>query len=503
MSREEILTVYEAGAEATIVWGEGLAGWVAKLVAENTVLKADLATVTADLARVKERLEALENQKSKNSRNSSKPPSGDGFGKRPESLRQRSDRSSGGQPEHPGSTLEWSEDVRDVVDHPVQVCSGCGENLSQAPVRGTVVHQVHDLPEIKLEVIEHRAEVKCCPGCGLENQADFPVEAKHRVQYGPGLKSWMVYLMERQLIPAARTCEMLKEMVGADLSEGTLFNTRAQCFDVLEPISQAIETTLQKAKLVHFDETGLRVKGKLWWLHVACHATLTADSVQMKRGQVAMEAMNILPHFQGKAVHDGFKSYQAYENCDHFLCNAHHLRELKFIWERHQQPWAYSMSLFLSSAKSIVDRARASGLFALDPVQLHLLEARYQTILDEGFAANPPPPAPEPGTPKKRGRPKQSVAKNLLDRLKTQQSSVLGFIYDFEVPFDNNQAERDIRMMKVKQKISGSFRSHEGAEMFCRIRGYLSTLRKQGIDVLDALTSLFMGDPVVPDYAAE
>jgi transposase len=368
---------------------------------------------------------------------------------------------------------------------------------------GRVVHQVHDLPEINLEVIEHRVEVKCCPGCGVENRGTFPVEASHRVQYGPRLKGWMVYLMEAQLIPSARTREMLEEMVGAELSEGTLFNTRAQAFEVLEPISQGIETALQTAKLANFDETGMPVKGKLWWLHVACTAALTAYSVQMKRGKAAMAAMNILPNFKGKAVHDGWKSYQAYDNCDHFLCNAHHLRELKFIWERHQQSWAYSMSLFLSSAKSMVESARASGLLALDPVQLHLLEARYQTILDEGFAANPPPPPPEPGTPKKRGKPKQSVAKNLLDRLKTQQTSVLGFVYDFEVPFDNNQAERDIRMMKLKQKISGSFRSQDGAEMFCRIRGYLSTLRKQGINVLDALTSLFMGDPVVPDYSAE
>ena len=235
---------------------------------------------------------------------------------------------------------------------------------------------------------------------------------------------------------------------------------------------------------------------------MACNPTLTYYEVHPQRGQTAMEAMNILPHFGGKAVHDGWKSYQSYD-CEYCLCQAHHLRELQFIWERQQQPWAFQMSLFLSTVKQRADSARADGQTHLDPDQVQDLEARYQSILTQGFAANPPPPDPEPGTPKKRGCPKQSVPKNLLDRLKIHQAAVLGFLYDFEVPFDNNQAERDIRMMKLKQKISGCFRSQNGAEMFCRIRGYVSTLRKQGIAVLDALTSLFMGDPMAPNLSTE
>jgi transposase len=309
--------------------------------------------------------------------------------------------------------------------------------------------------------------------------------------------------MEGQLLPSGLTSELLGEVLGAPLSEGTLFNTRAQCFEALAPISSQIQAALQVAPLVHFDETGLRVNQQLWWLHVACTTALTHYAVQAKRGQVAMDAMNILPDFHGKAVHDGWKSYFGYD-CAHFLCNAHHLRELQFIWERHQQPWAFQMSLFLCSVKHLVASACEAGDTHLDPDQVQLLAARYQRILAQGFAANPPPPAPAPDTPNKRGRPKQSTAKNLLDRLQTHQAAVLGFLYDFAVPFDNNQAERDIRMMKLfKQKISGCFRSQDGAEMFCRIRGYWSTLRKQGIDVFDALTILFMGDPVVPKFAAE
>jgi transposase len=295
----------------------------------------------------------------------------------------------------------------------------------------------------------------------------------------------------RQIAPTMNAREVLNRYAPAGRCDFRRTDLRGQSFK------------LQTSTLAHFDETGLRMNGKLWWLHVVCTTALTYDSVQLKRGQAAMEAMNILPNFQGKAVHDGWKSYQADDHCEHFLCNAHHLRELKFIWERHHQVWAYQMSLFLSSAKAIVDHARASGRACLDSAQLQQLAARYHRLLDEGLAAHPATPDPEPDTPKKRGRPKQSVAKNLLDRLKTQHLSVLGFVHDFAVPFDNNQAGRDIRMMKLKQKISGSFRSQTGAQMFCRIRGYLSTLTKQGIDVLDALTSLFMGDLVLPDFSAE
>jgi transposase len=221
---------------------------------------------------------------------------------------------------------------------------------------------------------------------------------------------------------------------------------------------------------------------------------LTYYFVHPKRGQLAMDEMAVLPNFKGKAIHDGLKSYQGY-GCEHFLCNAHHLRELQYILERYGQPWSYQMSLLLRTALVLVDGAKAKGRTALRPKQLQLLTARYAAILEQGIAVNPLPVSP-PDAPKKRGRPKRPPALNLLERLKSKEASVLGFMRDFTIPFDNNQAERDLRMMKLKQKISGCFRTEEGARMFCRIRGYLSTLRKQKVNLLDALVGLFSGNPM-------
>jgi transposase len=283
---------------------------------------------------------------------------------------------------------------------------------------------------------------------------------------------------------------------GVNVSEGTLFNTRSQCFEQLAPITSSIKSGIVASDVVHFDETGMRVSGKLWWLHVACTNGLTYYFVHPKRGREAIDEMEILPHFQGKAIHDGWKSYQDYE-CDHFLCNAHHLRELMFIWEQYQQPWAIQMLILLGSIKSVVDAARTTHSQLATDV-LDALETRYQILLAQGYTANPPPPPPTKNRRKSGGRRKQSPARNLLDRLHQHRTSVLGFMYDFDVPFDNNQAERDVRMVKLKQKISGTFRSVAGAQMFCRIRGYISTLRKQGLNVFAAFISLFSGHPQSP-----
>jgi len=253
---------------------------------------------------------------------------------------------------------------------------------------------------------------------------------------------------------------------------------------------------LTDSPVVHFDETGFRVKNKLWWLHVACTDGLTFYFVHTKRGKIAMDAMNILHQFKGIANHDGLRSYAQYKS-KHSLCNAHHLRELIFIAERYAQVWASQMIALLVEMNEAVKAAKALEQLALAPSLLEAFERRYQGILQAGFAENPAIPIPD-NQVKPRGRPKQSPAKNLLDRLQSHSEAVLRFIHNFDVPFDNNQAERDLRMMKLKQKISGCFRSEQGALTFCRIRGYMSTLRKQGANVLDALVQLFMGDPISP-----
>lgn len=480
ISRKEIRVIYQQGEEAVIELVEGLLDRIVQLEA---------------------RLEVLENQLKKDSHNSSKPPASDGFGKRTNSLRSKSERQSGGQIGHEGNTLEWREEVDKIIIHPVEYCEGCGVSLSASDVLSWDLRQVHDLPPLVLEVTEHQAEVKCCDQCGLLNRGKFPADVSKVVQYGSGLKGLIVYLMEGQLLPSDRVCELLSEVFSCELSEGTLYNTRAQCYEQLEPVEQHLKKGMQEVEVGHFDETGMRVKGKLMWLHVACTSGLTYYFIHTNRGRIAMDAMDILPSFDGISVHDGLSSYAQYD-CEHALCNAHHLRELLFIVERYEQLWAELMIALLLEIKDQVEVAKSEGLTALTPEQLAGFERRYQELIGQGLKANPPPPI-DPDIPPKKGRPKQTPAKNLLDRLQTNQSAVLAFMYDFRVPFDNNQAERDLRMIKLKQKISGTFRSLEGAQMFCRIRSYISTLRKQGVNILEAIRQVFLGNPFFPALQPE
>ena len=323
--------------------------------------------------------------------------------------------------------------------------------------------------------------------------------------------------MEGQLLPSERTRELLQEVVGCEISEATLYNTRLRCYEELAVVEAYIKSGIQAAPVAHFDETGMRVKSKLMWLHVACNGWLTAYFIDPKRGQLALDAIDILPNFEGVSIHDGLASYGKYDST-HALCNAHHLRELQFIVERYEQDWASEMMTLLVEIKTTVVIAQAAGETSLSFTQITDFERRYQQLIEAGLIANPPPPN-DLELSKPKGRPKQSPPKNLLDRLKLHQSPVLLFMHDWRVPFDNNaelgrtgfpsmthtqaQAERDLRMMKLKQKISGTFRSIEGAQQFCRIRGYLSTLRKQGIQVLDALRLVFMETPLFPSLQPE
>jgi len=264
-------------------------------------------------------------------------------------------------------------------------------------------------------------------------------------------------------------------------------------------VEEQIKEALIHADVAHHDETGVRVHGELWWVHVNSTPRLTHDAVHPKRGSAAMTEIGILPACAGVSVHDGLRAYRQYE-CAHALCNAHHLRALTAIEEHDQQPWATTMKDLLLEIKKHVDTARARGETCLDDAARATFVARYHTIVAEGYAANPPPALDT--APKKRGRPKQSTARNLLDRLSGDWREVLAFMTDWRVPFDNNQAERDLRMIKVQQKVSGCFRSPTGPVAFCRLRGYLSTLKKQGQAVLPALQGVFAGHPLLPDLAA-
>ena len=440
-------------------------------------------------------IQALRDQLAKNSRNSSKPPSSDGLKKpRTRSLRRKTGRRSGGQKGHKGHTLRMVEQPDHVQVHEAPICPQCATDLQFVESCGHEKRQVFDVPPVRIEVTEHRAEIKVCPECELRVKGSFPVDVTLPVQYGPRLKAQAAYLNNYQLIPLARTCELLGDFYGHTPAEAFVLDANAALVGQASSSLAIIKQQLIGADVAHFDESGLRVEGKLNWLHVASTNDLTYYGVHAKRGQVGMRAIGILPEFEGKAVHDHWKSYFTFDNCQHTLCNAHHLRELQFVVDQYEQPWAQEMAQLLLDIKGEVDEIPLDQM-SLPAGRLAYFEQRYDELIAQGLKANPPPADPPP---KKRGRRKQSPPKNLLDRLQGYKPQVLAFMYDFGVPFDNNLAERDVRMVKIKQKVSGTFRTRSGAETFCAIRSYISTVRKHGQSVIDAIHNALIGKPFIP-----
>ncbi len=454
-----------------------------------------------EIERLKARVAELEGQRSKSSRNSHRPPSSDGPKKpKPKSRRERSGKAAGGQAGHAGHRLTPVADPDHTIRYEVTHCERCQDDLSHEAVEHIECRQEFDLPPLHLVVTEHQVEVKCCPRCGHRNRGVFPAQVSQPVQYGAGVRALVIYLSRYQLLPYERLSELFADWFGQGLSPGTVATINQEAHERLAGFEQALTAHLVSAPVVHFDESGLQVKGQRWWLHVASTERLTGYRAHGKRGREAMDAMGILPRFQGTAVHDHWKPYLTY-SCHHGLCNAHHLRELTYVHEQYDQPWAQQMIRCLVTMKQVVDEAKAHHQDHLAPAAIGVLVAQYDRLLNDAQQQVPPPPPPPPG--KTRGRPKQSVPQNLLNRLRDYRSAVLAFLYDFRVPFDNNQAERDVRMIKVQQKISGTFRSEKGAASFCRVRSYISTVRKHALKVIDALRSIFMGTPLLPGVLAQ
>jgi transposase len=444
------------------------------------------------------RIEALEAQLAATSRTSHRPPSSDppGTPKRP---RPPSGRRPGGQPGHPGHTRHLVATPDQVVGHRPMQCGRCGQALAETlPAEPTPERrQVIELRPRLVEVTEHRVLRVGCLGCGHGTTGSFPVEVPAPVQYGPRLKALGVYLLTYQLVPHERTAELLGDLVGAPVAVGTLQRAVQTGAATLAAPEAQIAQALAAAPVLHCDETGVAVNGQGWWLHVASTPTLTHYGVHRQRGQAATEVIGILPRATGRLIHDHWAAYWAYGD-DHGLCNAHHLRELTAVEERDaDHAWASGLKALLLTMKAHIAARQAAGETAIrDPVRQHCHHL-YAALLAAGDAANPPA-RPKPG---QRGRPKQTKTRNLLDRLRSHQAAVLAFLDDWRVPFDNNQAERDLRMVKVQQKVSGSFRSEAGAAAFGRWRGYLSTLRKHGFDLLTAITLTLQGRPPLPALA--
>jgi transposase len=462
---------------------------------------AVLALFQETFVALAERLQKLEDQLVKNSRNSGKPPASDGYEKpAPKSRRTRSGKKSGGQVGHTGHALEAVAKPDAIEVHAVSRCAYCHTSLHGVKAVAVEKRQVFDLPEVRIEVTEHQAEIKTCPGCQKQTRAIFPPGVSQPVQYGSRIKSQMTYLHQYQLLPVGRVQETLQDFYGQTVAQGTILWACDEVAEQVTPVHQAVKDHLtHHTGVAGFDETGIRVEGKLHWCHVTCTDRLTYYGIHVKRGQKAMDALGILPNFHGRAIHDDLPSYFHYA-IDHGLCNVHHLRSLEFLMERYPQGWVKKLRALLLEIKAAVDKAITQTKTRLPAKTLANFSTRYDALVKQGFKANPV--ERKPGQKPKRGRPKQSFAKNLLDRLQDHKEAVLAFMYDFNVPFDNNQAERDIRMLKVKQKVSGCFRSQHGADIFCVTRSYISTARKNGQSVLDVLHSAFNGNPFCPAFVS-
>ncbi len=452
------------------------------------LVQAQAQQIALLTAKVKE----LEDRLAQNSNNSSKPPSSDSFNKpNPQSRRNKNKKKNrGGQKGHKGTTLKRIANPDKFEEYDPENCWVCATALADQERLDYEGRQVFDLPPLDLEVTEHRAYKKSCPCCGILTKGEFPEGITQPVQYGPKIKSLMVYMNEYQLLPFDREREFFYDVFNQAISPGTIYKAIQESYVKLEVAELHIQQQLLGSYLLHVDETGLRVNKLNYWLHVACTNRLTFYRFHKKRGKEAIDAIGLLPKYQGVLVHDHLKAYFHYGG-SHSLCSAHHLRELTFITERYQHQWSNKVERLLINIKKAVETHYEKTKKALPKRKLKRYQDSYMNLLSKAREECPH------NTKKSGGRIKQSKAWNLMDRLRQFNQAVLAFMYDPKIPFDNNQAERDIRMVKVQQKISGCFRSEEGLKYYCRIRGYISTARKQEHSILGALQAVFQNQPVM------
>ena len=437
-----------------------------------------IALLLAQEARIAE----LERRLGLNSSNSGKPPSSDGLKKprRVSSLREPSGKKTGGQKGHPGETLCRVEKPDATMDHYPETCAACGEPLTAAMATGHLARQVFDLPEPRpLIVTEHRAHACCCAACGTQTRGAFPAGVTAPVQYGTRIAAFVLYLLHYQLLPEKRLAVLMTDLFGVKLVTATIARISNDCAERFHGFVDALRDQVAAAPVKHMDETGFRIGGKTQWLHIASTAWLTFYRTAAKRG-------SLLANVTGIVVHDHWKPYYTMTGVVHALCNAHHLRELKALIEIEKEDWAAKMQRLLRRACHAANLARERGV-PLKPGLIALIERCYDGILANGLAFHEAQPTLAKA--KRRGRQPRRVGHNLLLRLSTRKQDVLRFLTDPSVPFTNNLAERDGRMMKLRQKISGGFRAENGAKDFAAIRSVLSTARKQGWNMLRTLTS--------------
>ena len=464
--------------EAIRKWGEGMLELAGSLIRE-----LDAALKEND--RLQERVAELERRAALDSTNSSKPPATDGPGKkrgrnkRTESERSRSGKPSGGQPGHKGTTLRQTGIPDRVVDHDPTACSGCGAPLSASDRKGTPARrQVFDLPEpCPLEVTEHRAHSCRCPGCDTLTRAAFPDHVRGPVQYGRRITGMVAYLQHAQLLPEKRLGELMADLFGVKISKATIAAMAARTAKRFEGLNAHLTRVLRSRVAVkHLDETPVRIDGGQSWFHVLSTPLLAVLRLGTGRGDVGRD-------FNGILVHDAFASYFSLEGVRHAPCHAHHLRELKALARLDGEPWAQKMRALLRRARKAAASARDNGREVPDDVRANI-SCEWDGILDEAIAFHESQPPLDSARP---DRPKRRRGHNCARRLKKHKAEALRFLYDSRVPFTNNEAERDLRMLKLRQKISGGFRTDEGARCFATLRTVILTARKQGWNILDTL----------------
>ena len=462
----------------------------AHLLEENR-RQADMILSQADaIAALEQRIEGLERRLALNSQNSSKPPSGDGPSKpnaqgKKKGRRGKSGRKPGGQPGHKGTTLKQTDTPDEVVDHHPKVCPDCQHDLTQCPSQGFAARQVFDLPPPPpLTVTEHRAHTCTCPGCGKRTRGDFPEGVKAPVQYGDHIAAMASYLQTHHCIPDERLSQIFRDLFGVRISAATLARLIAKVARGARSFTDAVRDALCGAQVVvkHLDETGLRVEGRNRWQHVICSLTMSHFRMGVGRG-------DLLSGVSGIVVHDNWASYGKMENVVHGLCNAHHLRELQALVDIEKEAWAAMMQVILLDAKKAADTARENGRGHVAANVIKVINERYDACIAQGLSLheNQPPLKPAPPGKATRGRPKRRTGHNLVLRLRDRKADVLRFLTDLRVPFTNNEAERDLRMGKVRIKVSGCFRTPAGAENFCTLRTVIETARKQGWSIIETL----------------
>jgi len=457
--------------------------------------REELLALVVEQARMIEQLRAevaeLRLQLGRSSRNSSQPPSADGPQVAPRRSRRGSGRKPGKQPGSPGSTLALVDDPDEVIEHVPGCCRGCGADLADGEPVAVVRRQVRDIPPVRPVIIEHRLHRRRC-GCGAVTVAAAPPGVGGPTQYGPSLRALAVYLLVFQHVPVARTAQLIADLTGARPSTGWVTTALTEAAAALVEVEKLIRSLIVLAHVVHVDETSVSIAGARWWLHVAGTDRLTAYHLHRSRGRVAVNEFGVLPGYRGVAVHDALSVYDAYPDADHALCGAHLARELTAAAEAHpDEIWPEQALAALLGLNTAAHHARDQGLTRIPPEVADPLHDRWRHAILCGLATHRPA----------AGR-KQTPTRNLLVRLRDRDEQVLRFARDLSVPFTNNQAERDLRPAKTQLKISGCHRSEAGARAWVRVRGYISTVRKHGDDVLTALRDAITGKPWTPPQPA-